>query len=268
MSTKLSKEDLKSPDQVTQTLRKGFVWTTSHSKMVITAIAVFIVVGIAWSFVNYSNEKKEVAQQEKYFSVEKAYTEKKRGFDEAARAEVAAVSQKNKKPTPAADPAKKATGDIQKDYGTIITGFEGMIADAPKTKAGQMAALNLSDIYVTYKKHDEALAALSKVETGLNKSDAISALIYMQMGNVFADKGDCKAAVEKWQTIVSSKSFAFAHDEAKIRQGVCYESMNDAAKAEQLYMDVAKKEDPNTSDFAAAREANKYLRLLKAKKNL
>lgn len=96
MSTKLSK-DAKSPDQVTQTLRKGFVWTTSHSKMVITAIAVFLVVGIGWSFMNYASEKKETAQQEKYFSIEKSYTEKKRGFDEAARAESAAASAKDKK---------------------------------------------------------------------------------------------------------------------------------------------------------------------------
>lgn len=175
--------------------------------------------------------------------------------------------QKTKKTAPPST-AKKASGDIQADYGSVITGFDGMIAESPKTKAAQMSALNLSEIYVTYKKYDDALAALTKVEAGLNKSDAISALVYMQMGNVLADKGDCKGAVEKWQTIVSSKSFAFAHDEAKIRQGVCYESLNDTAKAEQLYMEVAKKEDPNTSDFAAAREANKYLRLLKAKKNL
>ncbi|MNT40352.1 hypothetical protein D3C72_1766590 [compost metagenome] len=49
--------------------------------------------------------------------------------------------------------------------------------------------------------------------------------------------------------------------------GLCFETMNDLAKAEELYTQVTKKEDA-TADFAASREAQKYLRLLKAKKNL
>lgn len=268
MSTKFSKEEMKSPDQVTQTLRQGFVWTTTHSKMVIGAVAAFVVIGAGVSLMSYFSEKKEVSQQEKYFLIEKSYTEKKRGFEEAARAEIVASQAKDKKPAPAFDPAKKATGDLTKDYGTVITGFAAFIADAPNSKAAQMAALNLSDIYASYKMNDEALTTLQKVEKGLDKDDMLTALVWMQMGNLLANKSDCKGAVEKWQTLANNKSLAFAHDEAKLRMGLCYEAMNDLAQAEAVYSEVGKKGDQNTTDFAASREAQKYLRLLKAKKNL
>lgn len=267
LSTKFTKEDLKSPDQVTQTLRKGFVWTTAHSKMVIVGITVFFVVGIGASILSYFTEKKEVTQQERYFLIEKSYTEKKRGFEEAARAELMAAQTKDKKNAPAFDPAKKASGDMQKDYGTEITGFEALISEVPNTKAAQMAALNLSDIFMSYKKMDEAVATLEKVEKGLDKNNVLSGLILMQLGNVFAGKNDCKMAIEKWQTIANSKALAFAHNEAKLRMGLCFESMNDLAKAEEIYTDASKK-DPNSSESTASREAEKYLRLLKAKKNL
>ncbi|XGC79363.1 tol-pal system YbgF family protein [Bdellovibrio bacteriovorus] len=268
MSTKISKEDLKSPDQMTKTLREGFVWTTSHSKMVIGAIGAFIVIGVGVSLMNYFTEKKEVSSQEKYFLLEKTYTDKKRGFEEASRAEIMAAQAKDKKAAPAFDPAKKASGDLEKDYGTVVSGFESFIAENPKTKAAQMAAVNLSDIYLTYKKNPEALTALEKVEKGLDKNDVLAGLVWMQMGNVYADRGDCKGAISKWEAITSQKGLAFAHDEAKLRMGLCFETLNDTAKAEALYTEVTKKEDASTTDFAASKEAQKYLRLLKAKQNL
>lgn len=263
MSTKFSKEELKSPDQVTKTLRQGFVWTTAHSKLVVGTIAAFVVIGVGVSIANYFSEKKEISQQEKYFLLEKTYTEKKRGFEEAARAEMTQAAQaqqakKDKKAAPTFDPSKKASGDIQKDYGPVITGLESFVSDSPNTKAAQMAALNLTDIYLTYKKNDEALATLQKVEKGLDKEGVLSGLVWMQMGNILAEKADCKGAVEKWQVLVNNKNFAFAHDEAKLRMGLCFESMNDLAKAEELYTEVSK----------TSREAQKYLRLLKVKKNL
>lgn len=271
MSTKFSKEELKSPDQMTKTLRQGFVWTTAHSKIVVGAIAAFVVIGVGVSLVGYFSEKKEISQQEKYYLIEKTYTEKKRGFEEAARAEMTQAQQAkkdNEKKVPAFDPSKKASGDIQKDYGSVIAGFESFISESPNTKAAQMAALNLSDIYLSYKKNDEALTVLQKVEKGLDKDGVLTGLVWMQIGNILADKKDCKGAVEKWQIIANNKDLAFAHDEAKLRMGLCFESMNDLAKAEELYTEISKKEDRNTTDFAASREAQKYLRLLKVKKNL
>jgi predicted negative regulator of RcsB-dependent stress response len=266
LSTKISKDDLKI-DQVTKTMRQSFVWTTDHSKMVLGAIIGFVVLGGAFSLWSVWSEKKEISQQEKYFILEKAYNEKKRGFDEVARAEMMAASAKDKTKTPPVDVTKKASGDLAKDYGSIPADLQAMIDSAPGTKAAQMAALNLSDLYSTYGKNDEALAALDKVTKGLGSAEAISALVWMQSGNLLANKGDCKAAVEKWQHIADSKSLAFAQDEAKLRMGLCFESMNDLAKAEELYTQVTKKEEAS-ADFAASREAQKYLRLLKAKKNL
>ncbi|MGZ3775064.1 MAG: tetratricopeptide repeat protein [Pseudobdellovibrionaceae bacterium] len=273
MSTKFSKEELKSPDQVTKKLREGFVWTTAHSKLVVGAVSAFIVVGIGTSLAGYFSEKKEVSSQEKYFLIEKSYNEKKRGFEEASRAEMNPAQQakkdkKDKKAAPEVDNSKKATGDLQKDYGTVVSSFEAFISETPNTKAAQMAALNLSDIYVSYKKNDEALAVLQKVEKGLGKDGVLAGLVSMQMGNILADKADCKGAVEKWQSIVNNKELAFAHDEAKLRMGLCFESMNDLAKAEELYSDISKKDDRSAGDYAAYKEAQKYLRLLKVKKNL
>lgn len=268
MSTKFSKEELKSPDQMTKTLRQGFVWTTTHSKLVFGAFAAFIVFGLVASIASYMSNKKEVTEQEKYFLIEKSYTDKKRGFEEAAHAEAQALAKKDNKEAKVPDLSKKATGDIQKDYGAIIAEFEAFIAQDPTTKAAQMAALNLSDIFQSYKKNNEALATLQKVEKGLKKEGVLSALVWMKTGNILADNNDCKGAIEKWQTLTANKNFSFAHDEAKLRMGLCYESMNDLAKAEELYSEITKKQGQETADFAAIQEAQKYLRLLKVKKNL
>ncbi len=62
---------------MTRTLRQGFVWTTGHSKLVIGLIAIFVVIGAGASIMGYFSEKKEISQQEKYFLLEKAYSEKK-----------------------------------------------------------------------------------------------------------------------------------------------------------------------------------------------
>lgn len=251
---------------MTETLRKGFVWTTGHSKVVLAVAGAFIAVGVIYSFISYSKEKKEVAQQERYFILEKAYSEKKRSFDEADRAIAVAIQGKDKK-AEAEALKNKPSGDLEKDYSTEVANFESFIQAAPQTKAAQMAALNLSEIYMHYKMNDKALAALEKVEKGLDKKDMLTALVFMQIGNAKADAGDCQSAIMSWQNVVNNKALAFAHDETKLRMGLCYESMNDLAKAEQVYQEIGNS-NAGSTDFTASREAQKYLRLLKAKQNL
>jgi tetratricopeptide (TPR) repeat protein len=259
LSKKISKKDLKAPDQFHAELIKGFQWTTSHSQAVLGLVAVFVIAGAVYSGVTYFKSEKENTVQQKYYTFERQYTEKKAGFDQA-------LMQKDKK-DPKAPPVEAASGDLQKDYGTVVEGFESVLKEYPKTRGGQMAALNLSEIYANYKKNDDALRVLKAVEPGLGASEMLTALVYSQMGNIYADQNDCKQAIEQWQKIVDSKKLAFAQNEAKLRMGVCYESLNDLSKAEQMYTEASKKDEATPGDdMSASRDAEKYLKLLKMKK--
>jgi predicted negative regulator of RcsB-dependent stress response len=257
-------KDAKTPDQMTQTLRKGFVWTTTHSKIVAVGIIVFVAIGLGTSLYGYFVQQKEIAQQEKYFLLEKNYLAKKADFDTAERA----ASMPKDKKAPPADTGKMPTGDIAKDYGTALTDLENFINENPQTQAAQMAVLHLTDSYMKYKNPDAALALIQKVQPSLDKKEVLSALVHIQWGNILAGKGDCNGALPHWEQVTQVKRFAFAHDEARLRMGFCYQSMNDVAKAEQIYTEVAKSAGTTDRDFAAAREAEKFLRLIKAKKNL
>lgn len=266
MSNKIDKADLKSPDQVTQTLRKGFVWTTSHSKIVISAFMAFVVIGGGWALLNMFSHKNELAQQEKYYVLERALNEKQRGYEEAKRSEEMAIQAKKTKEAQEAA-AKKPTGDLEKDYGNLIGDLNAFIANDAGSMAAQMAALRLSDLYVEYDKTPEALSVLEKVEKSLGRKDVLTGLVLLKKGSVQANQNQCEAAIQTWTKITDNKSLNFAHSEAKIRMGVCYESLQDLAKAENLYKEVVNTEE-SESNYAVLMEAKKYLKLIKAKQNL
>lgn len=258
-SRRISKT-LKNADQFQRGMIEGFQWTTSHSRLVVGAIVVLLLIGGGWSFTQYRNMKTEIQVQEKYFSLEKQYLEKKEGFERAVQSKKAKAD--DKAPVPVA-----ASGDMQKDYGDLPAKFEEIVKDHPQTHGAQMAALNVSDLYLTYKKPEEALRILQSVSQTMPKGEMLSALIWNQLGSVYADQGKCPEAIQQWQKIVDNGSLKFAQDEAKIRMGVCYESINDFAKAEQMYSEVAKK-DESGGAYGASQDAEKYLRLLKMKKNI
>lgn len=266
MSNKNDKVDLKSPDQVTQTLRKGFVWTTKHSNIVFSIVGVLVLVGGAWAVMSMFSHKKELAQQEKYYLLERALTEKKRGFEEAKRAEEVALQAKNSKQAQEAA-GKKATGELDKDYGAIVTDLNSFIEQEPKSMAAQMAALNLSDLYQDYKKDEEALAVLQKVEPGLSKKEVLTGLVWLKKGNLLANQNQCEQAIQAWSQITENKVLNFAHSEAKLRMGVCYETLQNSEKAQALYQEIVST-DENESNYAVLLEAKKYLKLIKAKQNL
>lgn len=251
---------LKNADQFQRGMIEGFQWTTAHSKMILGVIAVLVIAAAGWSFAQYQSAKTETAVQEKYFLLEKQVLEKKDGFERATQA-------KNPKADAKAPAPVAATGDLQKDYGDLPNQFEALVKEYPKTHGAQMAALNASDIYMTYKKPEEALRILQSVASTMPKSEMLSALVWNQLGSVYADQGKCQDAIQQWQKIVDNRSLKFAQDEAKLRMGVCYETLNDLAKAEQMYSEVAKREEAGGMN-GASQDAEKYLRLLKMKKNI
>lgn len=264
MSTKLSKEDVKNPDQVLKTLNQGFQWSQNHSRAVIAVLIAFIVIGIGWSIMDNMSEKKETQAQEAYFKFEKNYLDKKRDFEEAERSAIRPPAAKEA-------PKAKASGDMEKDYGPEMAGFKQVIEAHPASKAAQMAALNMSEIYMNYKKIDEAAQALEKMAAQSNGKNLISAIILTQYGNILSDKADCKGAVEQWQKVLNHSQVGFLHDTLRLKSAFCYEKMNDLAKAEELYKKISQNsqdpKNPQAGETGLGKEAEKYLRLLKLKKN-
>lgn len=268
LSTKLTKDDVRSPDQVLKTLNKGFEWSQSHSKLLFSAIALFLVAGIGYSVYNSVSKSKETQAQEEYFQFEKNYLEKKRGFEEAERGDKPNPLEPKK--DPAAPVKAKATGNVEKDFGPEVAGFQKVVADFPSSKAAQMAALNLSEIYLSHKNPDGALQALEKVAPHSNDKNLISAVVKTQLGNVLSDKGDCKSAVDHWQGVLSNSKVQFMHDTVRMKAAFCYEKMNDMAKAEEMFKKVSQNTQdskaPQMGETGLGKEAEKYLRLLKLKK--
>ncbi|MBS1971914.1 MAG: tetratricopeptide repeat protein [Bdellovibrionales bacterium] len=266
MSTKLSKDEVRNPDQVLKTLNQGFQWSQSHSRAVIVGLIAFIVIGVGWSLMSNMSERKESQAQEAYFGFEKSYLDKKRGFDEAERSALRPPMGKEKE-----TPKVKASGDLEKDYGPEVAGFKSVIEKHPDSKAAQMAALNLSEIYVNYKKFDDAAQSLEKVAAKSSGKDLISAIVLTQYGNILSDKDDCKGAVEQWGKVLGQSQAVFMHDTLRLKSAFCYEKMNDLAKAEELYKKVSQNsqdtKNPEAGETGLGKDAEKYLRLLKLKKN-
>ncbi len=268
MSKKLSKDDVRNPDQVLKTLNQGFQWTQNHSRAVIAVIVAFITIGVGISIFDVVAEKKETQAQELYFKFEKTYLDKKHEFEDAEK-NANRTSQKNSKEPLAAK--TKATGDLEKDFGPEVLGFKQVIETYASSKAAKMAALNLSEIYMNYKKLNEATLSLEKIAGQSNGKDLISAIILTQYGNILSDKNDCNAAVQQWQKVLSSSEVSFLHETLRLKSAFCYEKMNDLAKAQELYKKISQDsqnpKNPQAGETGLGKDAEKYLRLLKLKKN-
>lgn len=258
--TKFDKKDLKNPDIVTQELKKGFEWTTQHSKTVITTIVVLAALGGGYSAYTSMQDKKEREIQEVYYKVEKDYLEKKAKFDQFEQESKKPKDLKAKKDTAEPTPQGiKASGNFDEDYGTIATSFWEVINKAPKSQAAKMAALHLSDINSQYKRSNEAIAVLTKVDT--KSTDLLSAMILSQLGSRIADENNCKEALKFWDMVTAKKEYKFMHSSVMLNQGLCYENLGDVAKADETYAKIEK----DFKDSGVAKTAEKYRRLLKAK---
>lgn len=261
---KHQKKNLKNPDLLQHELQKGFQWTTQHSKMVIGAVAVLLLVGGGFATKSYLNEKAEEKIQAKYFPAEKAFLDLKQGFLDAEAEEKRLASNKDPKNKTKQQPnpkvGAKATGDYEKDFGPAAKPMEEIISEAPRSKAAKMAALNLAQVQIQYKKLEDAKNTLTKVSD--SSKDLLSAMVQGEMGTLLANQNDCKGALTYWEQILNNKKVEFMHSAVRLKMGLCFEAMNEIPKAEEAYNKVKEQE----KDSSIGRSAEKYLRLLQVKK--
>lgn len=245
------KKDARSPDVVTAELKKGFEWTTQHTRLVVGVIAAVLLVGAGLVGWNYFDRQSEEALQAQYFDLETQVLKKKEAFEAA---------QAPQPPGMAADKAKKPegpTGDFAKDYVDLPQKLKDFALAHPRSKAGAMAALTLAGLQAQYKESEAALEVLKNIHTrGL-----LGSLVKMQMATLLANTGKCDEAVPLFHQLASDPGAAFMKLEAKLKVAVCAISSGNTGEAEkQLQQIVAEGKESSTT-----RSAQKYLRLLQSR---
>lgn len=218
-------------------------------KLIVAAAGFVVLAGAVVTIVSVRATQKEKAAQESYFAVEKKLNELNN-----KKSEVPTVDKKDKPKT-----------DVPADYTQIKKDLEKVTTDFPGSIASQMAALHVANILVDEKNTDAALATLQKVE---NKDRGlVNTLIQQQIGQLLADKQKCPEAIAIWQKIIERREAGFIHSETKLQQALCYTKMNDLKKAEEILTNLANQTvNPDMSNSASSKEAEKYLRLIQFKK--
>lgn len=207
---------------------------------------------IGWDFFT---EHKEMSAQESFYSIEKSYSEKREKYDQAkfgtlTGAKVADLIK--------AGTAVEASGDLTKDYGTIVEDLESFAAKHKGTTAGVQAALLAAETRVQYKQTDQALATLESSVSATKANSLIGGLARMAKGNAQAVGGHCDQALKTWEEVLSAKDISFLHGEAALRAGLCLEKAGDKPKAIEMYRKAAGDSEKSTS----AQTAKTLLRAL------
>ena len=276
--SKLKKEH-KKPDHWTEVARQIFYNIIQNQKMVLGIFAILLVLGgsfVAW---DQFSTKKDLEIQTEYYSVEKAYLKKKEAFDKAeadkkdlAKKETGAITDKDEKKSDTI--SALASGDLTKDFGPEVEGWNKIINNFPGSKAAAMSALELSQLYVKYNKEEDAVQLLSKVKGQMNSDLLLGAMVFHSYANFLSKKGQCQDALPIWENLEKKKKFGFLVEQAKMGRALCLESLGQVEKAEGLLKDLvagsAEKSKQGTPKpkSSVQRSAEKILRYLQLKKNM
>ena len=249
----LTKEQARRPDMATAQLKKGFQWTTQHSKLVGLIVGVGLLVGATISVWSFIDGRKETKLQEKYHDAERAYLEKKEKFEQYQATSNRPVDPKTKvAPKPEGE---KSTGDLKQDYGSVVNQMEALVTEAPTSRAAALAALSLGQIYQNYDKKAEALEVLKKAQ---NAPGALGAMVKADLGTALANNGDCAAALGTWSGIVKDSSIKFLQPQIHLKMGLCLESMGKGSEAVEHYKQVV----ADAKDSTAGKSAEKFLKMV------
>ncbi|MDX9731890.1 MAG: tetratricopeptide repeat protein [Bdellovibrionales bacterium] len=225
-------------------------------KFVIAGIlAAGIVGGLGYVTVGYVKARAEKSAQEAFYPLEKQYTEKRAKFDQAR---IAGITGQNIDELLKEGAAVRASGDLSKDYGTLIDEMETFANDKKGTAAGTQAALFAAETRIQYEQADKASAMLHSTVEATKASSLIGGLARMASGNAFAAAGKCDEALKSWEQVLSAKPLAFLHGEAALRAGLCFEKSGDKAKALEMY----RKASSESEQSQAAKTARSLMRAL------
>ena len=157
----ISDKELLKQDRFQKALTLTLDWTVAHKVLILMALGVIVLSGGGYVAYTQVNKQTQLKIQDQYFAIEKDFVKIKTDFDEAdrqAKADAAkALEKKDKKANdakkddkeePKPTPKQMASGDLEKDYGTVLKRFTDLHTASPKSMPGKVTALVLADLYM------------------------------------------------------------------------------------------------------------------------
>lgn len=219
----------------------------------VVTVAILVGVGVVgWDLIS---ERKEKNAQEAFYAIEKDYTAKREKYDQAKFATLTGgkIEEMIKAGT-----AIRASGDLTKDYGTLVEDLEAFASKNKGTTAAVQASLIAAETRLQYKQAEQALQTLETSVSSTKANSLVGVLARMAAGNAQAAAGKCDQALKSWEQVLAAKDFRFLHSEAALRAGLCLEKAGDKAKAIEMYRKASSESEKST----AAQTARSLLRAL------
>ena len=223
-------------------------------------IAVAVVLSlVALAVVKYLDSQKEKAELEAFtalYPVEKTYFQRKSSFElgevlKTQKAEDLGL------PEDLAQESKVRSGELEADYGDVLTDLNSFLRTYPKSQAAAMAGVMLIDIYQQYQAWELAQPALDQLKA--RGDSLLEGLLQISAGTARAEAGQCDQALGHWQGVLKNKKLEFLHAEASLRSGLCQEQIGQLDEAAASYRAASDKAAPGSS---VASSASQFLRAL------
>ena len=189
--------------------------------------AVLLLAGGFFPLKQYYKEKTELeAQSQLYLSTAKWEALKKSSLPQPPL-------NTDEPPLPTPEPKNQVLKD--EDYKQLQTSYEEVIREHLGTRGAVLAGLQLAHLHVNQGNSDAALHALQQVESTLNAEGMIDAVALMSLASLYVDNQECIKAIEIWSKVIQSPELSFFHGDALLKQGFCFEQIQDMGMAYQNY---------------------------------
>ena len=253
VSTEL--HSIRNRDFLQEAMMNTVDWMEQNKGVVAAVVLVAVLAGVGVVSWDLLSERKEKKAQESFYAVEKEYSAKREKFDQA---KFGALSGAKIEDLVKAGTAAVPSGDIAKDYGTVIDQLESFAVDNKGTTASVQASLLAAETRIEYKQSEQALKTLETSVQATKANSLVGALARMATGNAQAASGKCDLALKSWEEVLGAKDLAFLHSEAALRAGLCLEKSGDKPKAIEMYRKASAESEKSTS----AQTARSLLRAL------
>lgn len=235
---KLTKADLKRPDLFMQETTRFADWASKHQKTLVGILAFCLLSGVVWTVWGlYSSSQEEKAQAALY-EAEKLL--------------------KKLEPAQQTPPGSAPTPAKESDIKSAVEALKKVVAENSGTQAAVFAALELSKINYAKGLYADSIPVLEMVRNRA-KDPAVKGMVLYSLANNYASSGDCNKAIDVWNQVEARDDLHFMLGSAYLEKGLCFETLGQKDKAEQVY----KKAEGMGKNPEVARLAKKYLKLLK-----